>query len=110
MNNCPKCNEPIQRPPGKGRPAIYCSPSCRAAASYEIKRILRRLEAFELRRSALRVEQGLDREIHDYLGRTRQEQLVDIEQQIKADEERLRVLLSESRGTTLSLPHERSDQ
>ena len=110
MDNCPKCNKPIQRRSGKGRPAIYCSPACRAAGSYEIKRVLRRLETFELRRSALRVEEGLRREVRDYLGRTRQEQLVDIAQQIEVDEERLRVLLSESRGTMISLPHERGDK
>ena len=104
--NCPKCGKPIERRPGKGRPAIYCGPTCRAAAAYEVKRILRRLETFELRRSALRVEQGLRGEIRDYMGRTREEQLVAIEQQIADDEERLKVLLQEKRGTTLALPHE----
>lgn len=106
MNTCPKCNEAIERQPGKGRPAIYCGPACRAAAAYEVKRILRRLESFELLRSALRVEEGLRREMRDYMGRTREEQLVDIEKQIGDDEERLKVLLQEKRGTTLALPHE----
>lgn len=40
------------------------------------------------------------------MGRTRAEQLADIEQQIRDDEERLKVLLQEKRGTSLAMPHE----
>ena len=96
--SCPKCGAAVDRHPGPGRPSLYCSPACRQAAAYEIKRLQRRLEGFELRRSAPRVEKD---GIRDYLGRTRREQLADIEQQIKADEDRLRLLLAEPRGKPL---------
>ena len=98
---CVKCGSPIGRQPGPGRPPIFCGPICRAQSAYEVRRIQRRLEVLELRRSGLRAEEGLRRELRDYLGRTRQEQLADIEQQIKADEDRLALLLAEPRGKLL---------
>lgn len=94
VDSCIKCGRPIQQAE-TGRPAIYCGPACRQAAAYELKRIQRRLEALEERRSDLRHSRST---IRDWLGRTPKVALVDVEAEIATDEARLRLLLSEPRG------------
>jgi hypothetical protein len=51
---CPRCSRAIPASEGAGRPATYCSPGCRRAAEYEIRRINDRLDHLEQRFSALR--------------------------------------------------------
>ncbi len=55
MQHCPRCGRVIQTPSGAGRPATYCSPGCRRAAEYEIRRIDDHLTKLESRLSALRL-------------------------------------------------------
>ena len=94
LDSCVKCGGPIQQAE-TGRPAIYCGPTCRQAAAYELRRIQRRLEGFEKERSDLRHE----RDFHTpWLARKAKQRLVDIEEEIATDEARLRLLLSEPRG------------
>src|SRR5213593_2867940 len=46
---CLKCDQPLPVGTGRrGRPASYCSPACRRAAEYELRRIQRALEHVEL--------------------------------------------------------------
>ena len=45
-DTCVKCFRPLARGP-VGRPAAYCSPGCRRAAEYELRRLQRRLERLE---------------------------------------------------------------
>lgn len=99
---CPKCASPVRQRPGRGRPRVFCSTVCRQVAAYEIKRLQRRLELRESRRLTLRHMEGYGREIKDGLFRTWAEQLAAVEAEIAEDEARLRVLLSEPRGTPIA--------
>lgn len=94
VDTCVKCGGPIQQPE-TGRPAIYCSEACRSAAGYELRRVQRRLEAFETERANLRHERDFQT---PWLKRKAKQRLVDVELEIATDEARLRLLLSEPRG------------
>ncbi len=101
---CVKCDAPIERQSGPGRPPIYCGAVCRASAAYEIRRIQRRLEALEtfigvLGRSEVNTWGGAwaikRRE------KERDRKVEEVQAEIDATEERLRLLLSEPRGKVL---------
>jgi sugar-specific transcriptional regulator TrmB len=91
---CVKCGGPLEQPT-TGRPRVYCSSPCRTAAAYEVQRINRRLLALEERASELRHSRSSTR---DWLARTPQQALSDVEAEIAAAEGRLRQLLAEPRG------------
>jgi hypothetical protein len=55
--NCPKCGNELPQREGAGRPARYCSTTCKRAAAYEITRLNRRLQSLEDRASNERLEQ-----------------------------------------------------
>jgi hypothetical protein len=90
---CLKCGGPVQKPT-TGRPPTYCSPGCRRAAEYEVRRINRLLQNLEERASRLRHEPDIG--IRDWLGRTRTEALAAVEAEIGDAEARLRALLAEA--------------
>ena len=48
---CLKCRTPLT-PTAAGRPPSYCSPGCRRAAEYELRRIQRHLERLEAQRQS----------------------------------------------------------
>jgi len=92
---CIKCGGPLEQP-ATGRPPIYCSPACRQAAAYEIKRLQRRLEGLETWASRLRHEPDVG--YRDGAGRRHREQVADLDAQIAEAEARLLALLGEARG------------
>ncbi|MFC9251217.1 hypothetical protein [Amycolatopsis thailandensis] len=47
MVKCRKCGGKLAERTGPGRKPAYCSPGCRRAAEYELRRIQRALEALE---------------------------------------------------------------
>jgi hypothetical protein len=47
MDTCAKCTRPLSARARTGRPARYCSPACRRAAEYELRRVQRHLEMVE---------------------------------------------------------------
>ncbi|MEV6912815.1 hypothetical protein [Amycolatopsis sp. NPDC051071] len=47
MMKCRKCGRTLADRAGPGRKPVYCSPGCRRAAEYELRRIQRALEALE---------------------------------------------------------------
>jgi hypothetical protein len=48
MELCKKCSRPLpERQPGAGRPKIYCGPTCRRAAAFEIGRVTRAIDGLE---------------------------------------------------------------
>jgi hypothetical protein len=78
---CLKCNAPLERAE-TGRPPTYCSPACRRAAEFELRRLQRRIERLERFALDLRLMGDLDgqgRKVKRELGRA---------------EERLRLLLT----------------
>jgi hypothetical protein len=87
---CLKCGRELEESARTGRPRSWCSVGCRRAAEYEVRRASRRLEKLEERASDLRHSRST---IRDWLGRTREEALADVEGELREAEERLRALL-----------------
>jgi hypothetical protein len=79
---CLKCGGELQ-PPDVGRPPSYCSPACRRAAEFELRRLQRRIERHEDYASNLRLQGGGERR-----------QLQRVQQELDRAEERLRELLA----------------
>jgi hypothetical protein len=46
LTNCAKCGGALEQP-ATGRPAKFCSTTCRRLSEYEIRRVVRRLEVLE---------------------------------------------------------------
>ena len=55
MSGCRRCGAALGSQ-GRGRPAVYCSPACRRAAEFEVRRLTRRLDALEVQASTARVQ------------------------------------------------------
>jgi hypothetical protein len=51
---CLVCSAPLERP-DTGRPPSYCSPGCRRAAEYELRRLQRRLQGLEEQAAKARI-------------------------------------------------------
>jgi hypothetical protein len=79
---CLKCGAPLERP-DVGRPPAYCSPACRRAAEFELRRLQRRIERLEEYASNLRLQGGGERR-----------QLQRVQQELDRAEGRLRELLA----------------
>lgn len=93
---CLKCSAPLP-PRFGGRPADYCSTVCRRAAEFEVRRINRRLERLEEKRSGLRVDLAAGQ----YGPVARQHstrRLAAVDQEIERAEARLRELLTAAAG------------
>ena len=86
--SCVKCGGLLEAADGPGRPATYCSTTCRRLAEFEIRRIDRRLAAYELERRELKAE-GPDPCDDD----ARQRRLRALRKWAAADERRLRELV-----------------
>ena len=100
-----KCGGPIRGRPGTGRPAVYCGSICRGSAGYEVRRLQRRLQALEERLSWL-LHEPEDDHLDARQRRYAAERRAEVEAEVVGTESRLRELISETRGTRLSLAHE----
>lgn len=87
---CVKCGRSTKKP-STGRPPRYCGEGCRRSSEYEIRRLVRRLEALEDDLVSLRGVR--DDGIPDAYGHTPGKRRTLLREGIKDDEERLRVLL-----------------
>jgi hypothetical protein len=89
MKRCVKCNGIIERQSATGRPASYCSTSCRRAAEIEIARITKRIAEYEERlNSAKRCRHNTP----DGEGLRPGELIIALTEQISEDEARLKKL------------------
>ena len=86
---CVKCNAPLERP-AVGRPAGYCSNTCKRAAEYERQRLQRHLESLENYASSLRLLGDPDRQVRN------------VEREIGRAEQRLRELLASAEPEPVS--------
>lgn len=53
---CAKCGATLRAKAGPGRPRRFCSPVCKRAADYELRRVQRALERIESRTRSYRVD------------------------------------------------------
>ncbi len=93
MTACAKCGAPLSAAAPTGRPARYCSPTCRRLAQQERRRLIRQLDALEARCIADEFTSGVD--LLDVFGRDRAQRLADTRRGIAAVEARLAKLLDE---------------
>ena len=91
---CAKCGSIFERQPGPGRPPAYCGDLCKRLVEYEVRRIDRRLGAYELEQRELKAEGTAWRDDSD-----RQKRLRALRRWIRMDEDRLGELLAAGRGT-----------
>ena len=54
---CAICGANLPERSGAGRPRVYCSPSCRRTAEFEIRRLGLRLEGIDAVLSSIRIHQ-----------------------------------------------------
>jgi hypothetical protein len=79
---------------GPGRPPTYCGESCRRLVEYEIRRLDRRLGAYELElREELADRTPAEDAWIDKLGRTRTQRINDLKKWMAADSARLHELV-----------------
>lgn len=90
---CIKCGSPLAPKAGTGRPAIYCGESCRRLVEYEIRRLDRRIAAYELELRGLRYD-GPD----DFDDTERQKRMRALRRWVTEDEARLLTLLGGAGG------------
>lgn len=90
---CQKCGKALTKP-RTGRPPTFCSTACRRAGEYEAARINRHLEKLETKRIKLDIVDNCY--LKDFAGRTRAEQLADVDRIITGLEKRLLGLLENS--------------
>lgn len=88
LMTCSKCGAEFERDPGPGRPRSYCGDLCKRLVEYEIRRIDRRLGAYEVEQRELKAD-GPD----EFDDEDRQKRLRALRKWIRQDEDRLRVLV-----------------
>lgn len=88
---CVKCEGPLVQPK-TGRPRWYCSPACRRAGEFELRRLQARLQQLEDTVTWKRHVHGLTA----LQKRVRAEEVAEYEASIAACEARLLALLSET--------------
>jgi len=92
---CAKCGTPIERQLGAGRPPTYCGDLCKRLIEYEIRRVDRRLAAYELEERELKAAPA-DWPDDEEQRRTR---LRVVRRWIRIDEDRLRELVGAGKTT-----------
>ncbi|KAB2868478.1 MAG: hypothetical protein IT503_14370 [Burkholderiaceae bacterium] len=95
MTTCVKCGNLFEREPGPGRPAAYCGATCRRLVEFEIRRLDRRIAAYELEQRALKYDGPGDDEWNE---RERQRRMRALRKWLAADEARLRELVAAGQG------------
>lgn len=85
---CRKCGAPLELSAATGRPPSYCGETCKRLIEHEVRRIDRRLAAYELEQRELKFD-GPD----DFDDGPRQKRLRALRTWIQTDESRLRELL-----------------
>ncbi|MBL8340036.1 MAG: hypothetical protein JNL30_01110 [Rubrivivax sp.] len=90
---CLKCSAPIELAPGPGRPPRYCGVTCKRLVEYEVRRLDKRIAAYELELRGLQFD-GPD--LVD--NAQRQKRMRALRGWIRTDQERLRVLLNGGRS------------
>lgn len=93
MDHCQKCGKGLV-PSATGQPLDYCSVACRRLAEFEIRRLAKRLETYEIQRDNERALLKAPRQYKDLYGCDMQRRLEELEKAISETEERLRFLLS----------------
>jgi predicted nucleic acid-binding Zn ribbon protein len=97
-NCCVRCSAPLPEAADTGRPARYCGDSCKRLVEYEVRRLDRRIAAYELElREELADRAPAAEAWIDNLSRTRAQRINDLRRWIDTDTERLQMLLA---GTT----------
>lgn len=89
MCSCIKCGLEIKQEKATGRPKQYCSPACRRAAEYEIRRLDARLSGLENDMLAHRLGRMMD---------LRGDNEAKINAEITRAEQRLKELLGAGQG------------
>jgi len=99
VSKCVKCERPLRKQIGKGRPARYCDIACRRLAAAESMRVQKRLEKLEDLRGSI-VHGGPGVGLCGPLAwpdgcATDEEHLLHVQEEITEKEERLRALFVE---------------
>ncbi|MGH8729782.1 MAG: hypothetical protein ACREV9_16870 [Burkholderiales bacterium] len=87
---CLKCGKLIDSNAATGRPKSYCSIGCRRLAEFEIRRLAQFLAKHEEQWRLARWDRF---GCADVLGRTREQQIEDLERALRDAESRLKALL-----------------
>ncbi len=96
---CPVCRSALDPREGRGRPAAYCSHTCRRTAEFTIRRLARRIDAGEL--ELREVERGFDRWGRAYHDEDdRRARVRALRSWVKKDTQKLRELLGQPTKNT----------
>ncbi len=92
---CLRCTAALPEGASTGRPARYCSDTCKRLVEYEVRRLDRRIAGYELElREELADRAPAADAWVDTLSRTRAQRIGDLRKWIKTDTERLHQLLA----------------
>ncbi len=90
---CLKCGGTVSKSKN-GRPPVYCGPSCRRSAEFEIRRLDRRIARLEDQLCEERGLRGPFKDVCDLYGRGREARIAYLEGEITTAEIRFKLLLS----------------